>query len=62
MEAMDPSEKKLTAKFYQMFKIHKKHDIGKAPPERPIISGSGSFTENIDMFVDHHIKQLENKP
>ena len=60
MEAMDPSDK-TPAKFYQMFKVHKKHDTGKAPPERPIISGSGSCTENISMFVEHHIKQLANK-
>ena len=60
MEAMDPYDKK-PAKFYQMFKVHKNHEIGKAPPERPIISGSGSFTENISLFVEHHIKNLSNK-
>ena len=60
MEAMDPSDKK-PAKFYQLFKVHKNHEKGKAPPERPIISGSGSFTENISLFVEHHIKNLSNK-
>ena len=44
-----------------MFKVHKKHVVGKAPPGRPIISGSGSFTENISLYVEHHIKELANK-
>ena len=29
------------------------------PPLRPIISGSGSITENIGLFVKHHIKHIE---
>ena len=29
MEAMDPSEKKPSK--YQMFKVHKEHEINKAP-------------------------------
>ena len=28
------------------------------PPERPIISGCGSITENISLFLDHHSKHL----
>ena len=28
------------------------------PPERVIISGSGFVTENISIYVDHHIKNL----
>ena len=36
------------------------YEVGKAPPERPIISGSGSYTENISLFVEHHIKNLSN--
>ena len=44
--AMDPSDKTL-AWYYQLFKVHKNHTPGSAPPERPIISGSGSLTENI---------------
>ena len=28
------------------------------PPERAIISGSGFITENISIYVDHHIKNL----
>ena len=60
MEAMDPTEKK-PAKFYQMFKVHKKHEVNKAPPERPVISGSGSYTENISLYVEHHLKEHANK-
>jgi hypothetical protein len=58
--AMDPSDMG-PAKFYELFKVHKEHEAGTTPPERPIISGSGSVTENISLFVDHHIKELANK-
>ena len=58
--AMDPEEKG-PGKFYQLFKVHKHHTPGETPPERPIISGSGSITENISLFVEHHIKNLSNK-
>ena len=57
MEAMDPSEKK-PAKFYQIFEVHKEHEIDR---ERPIISGSGSYTENISLYVEHHLKEHANK-
>ena len=56
-EAMDPVDKH-PGKFYCTFKVHKKHNEGSVPPERPIISGSGSITENISLFVDHHIKNI----
>jgi hypothetical protein len=46
---------KKSANFYEMFKVHKK---GKTPPQRPIISGSGSVTEISSLFVDHHIKNF----
>ena len=48
--AMDPRDK-TGAKFYEIFKVHKQHLEGETPPERPIISGSGSLTENIGLFV-----------
>ena len=32
-----------------------------APPTRPIISGSGSITENLGVYVDYHLKQIANK-
>ena len=35
-------------------KIHKDYDH--IPPFRPIVSGSGSLTENISKFVDFHAK------
>ena len=59
-EAMRADEK-AAARFYATFKVHKTHEVGKAPPERPIISGNGSVTENISAFVDHHIKALAVK-
>ena len=57
---MDPRDKG-PGKFYCTFKVHKPHIEGKAPPERPIISGSGSFTENPSLFIEHHIKHLGNQ-
>ena len=54
---MDPSDKS-AARYYQLFKVHKQHTPGSAPPERPIVSGSGSITENISKFVQHHIRDL----
>merc|ERR1712012_723292 len=57
---MDPSEKG-PARFYALFKVHKKHEPGTVPPERPIISGSGSITENISHFVQHHIQSLSTQ-
>ena len=56
-EAMKTDEKHF-GKFYCTFKVHKPHTINKAPPERPIISGSGSLTENPSLFVEHFIKDL----
>ena len=52
------ADEKAAARFYATFKVHKKHEAGKAPPERPIISGNGSVTENISAYVDFHIKAL----
>ena len=54
---MDPSDKNLS-KFYCNFKIHKPHDPLGTPPVRPIISGSGSITENISIYVEHYIKEI----
>ena len=47
---MKPREKE-AAKFYCNFKVHKEHEHMKAPPVRPIISGSGSALENVGKFV-----------
>ena len=60
LDAMNPSEKG-PGKFYELFKVHKQHEAGKVPPERPIISGSGSVTENISLFVEHHLKHLADQ-
>ena len=52
---MNPEDKK-AGRFYCNFKVHKEHDH--IPSPRPIISGSGSITENIGLFVEHHIKHI----
>ena len=57
---MDPSNKG-PGKFYQTFKVHKKHSAPETPPERPIISASGSVMENLGQYVEHFIKDLSNK-
>ena len=56
LNAMSPWDKK-PARFYCLSKIHKEH-TPPHPPVRPIISGSGSLTENIGIYVEHHIKQI----
>ena len=59
-EAMDPTHA-AAGRFYEIFKVHKlKPDdpAGTIPPERPIVSGSGSITEKISHYVQHHIKAL----
>ena len=56
-EGMTPTDKN-PGRYYELFKVHKEHQEGSAPPERPIISGSGSITEGISKFVQHHIKDL----
>ena len=55
------ADDKDAAKFYCNFKVHKKHEPMTAPPPRPIVSGSGSMTENIAAFVDHHIKDISKQ-
>ena len=52
------ADEKDAAKFYCTFKVHKKHEPMTAPPPRPIVSGSGSVTENIATFVEYHIKDI----
>ena len=52
------TDEKQPGKFYCTFKVHKPHTINEASPERPIISGSGSMTENPSLFVEHFIKDL----
>ena len=58
---MNP-QKKDPAVFYCNFKVHKQkeHD-NSVPPVRPIISGSGSITENISLYVEHFIKETSTK-
>ena len=54
-------KKKGSGKFYCTFKVHKEHPEGSIPPERPIVSNSGSTLENIGLFIEHHIKDIANK-
>ena len=51
-------EEKGPGRFYCNFKVHKKHEHMKPPPVRPITSGSGSLTEGIATFVEHHIQNI----
>ena len=55
--AMNPEDKN-PGKFYCNFKIHKPHTPLTTPPPRPIVSGSGSITENIGIYVENQIKEL----
>ena len=41
--------------------MHKQNEHKEVPPVRAIISGSGSVTENISLFVEHHIKDISVK-
>ena len=59
-QSMDPTDKNLS-KFYMTFKVHKPHEPKTAPPPRPIVSGSGSITENLGVYVEHNIKHIANK-
>ena len=52
---------KSPGRYYQLFKLHKEHSAGTLPPERPIISQSGSITEAISLFIDHHSKDMVPK-
>ena len=52
------AKEKGPGKFYELFKAHKDHVFPELPPERPIVSGCGSITENISKFLDHHAKDL----
>ena len=55
---MNPMNDKKAARTYMLFKVHKAHQEGSAPPERPVISGSGLITENPSKFCQHYMKQV----
>ena len=57
-KAMKPDEKS-PSRFYCNFKVHKTYEI--VPPVRPIVSGSGSITENTGKFVAHHLSEVSTK-
>ena len=54
-KAMNPANKN-PSRLYCNMKIHKPHD--QIPQIRPIISGLGSITENIGVYVEHHINKI----
>ena len=58
VKAMDSKEKS-ASQFYCNFKIHKEHTPMQAPLPRPIISGLGSITENLGVFVKNQIRLRE---
>jgi len=41
-------------RFYTLPKIHKQYD--NIPTGRPIVSGNGTVTEKVSLFVDHYLK------
>ena len=51
-------EAPVPGRFYCTFKVHKRYEHGKAPPPRGIVSCSGTLTENIAIYVEHHIKNI----
>ena len=53
------AEDKNPGRFYCNLKVHKEHEH--IPPPRPLISGFGSITENIGIFVKHHIHDEATK-
>ena len=57
---MCPNGKKL-AYFYCIFKAHKEHVHGEAPPEQPTVSGCGATFENASKLIEHHIKLIATK-
>ena len=60
LNAMNPDGKN-ASKFYANFKVHKEHINGNLPEIRPIISGCGSYLENVSLYVEHFIKDLATK-
>ena len=52
------ADNKDVARFYCNFKVHKTYLPKTAPPPRAIVSGSGSITENISIFVQQNIKDI----
>ena len=49
-KAMTSAEDTVPGRFYVTFKVHQ-HENGKASPIQGIVSCSGSFTENIALYV-----------
>ena len=56
--AMLPANNAVPGRFYGTFKVHKKYKHGRAPPFRGIVSCSGTFMENIRIYVEHNLKEI----
>ena len=59
-DAMKVTEK-VPGRFYCNFKVHKSHLKSELPPVRPIVSNSGSLTDNIGIYVDYFINDISTK-
>ena len=57
---MNPVDKD-ASRFYCNYKVHKQTKNNEIPPVRAIVSGSGSITESISLFVEYHIKEMSMK-
>ena len=56
--ALTPAENVVPGRFYATFKVHRQYEHGKVPPERAIVSCSGTYMENIAIYVEHNLKDL----
>ena len=56
--AMLPDEEVNPGHFDATFKVHKEYTSGRAPPEWAIVSCSGTLTENISIYVEHHLQEI----
>ena len=57
---MNPVDKD-ASRFYCNYKVHKQTKHNEIPQVRAIVSGSGSITENISIFLEYHIKEMSMK-
>ena len=61
MKALTPKDPK-AGRMYGLLKDHKEVKPGsKIPGLRPVVSGSGSNTEQISSFLDYHLKPMVKK-
>ena len=51
-------QKPIPGRFYCPFKVHKKYECCRAQPPRGTVSCSGTLTENFEIYVEHHLKEV----